>query len=348
MSLIPPGVSSRCRCGRAASHIHYSSNHDFFVKFGLICFLLAEGMSFIEGWVKGSTTVYLSSAVIGQYESVTSSIAELIAPYGYLNWLADGLELITLVLAISAVALLRSIKDRNTHGAAIVGAIATFTIGMITKLCYISATNAALTRLPTLVDAQTLDTARQVEEQFQAAYGFWGTPGPNACNMIFSLAGLALFAGALITYGQFTVWQPGSADVSRPPPPPSQGMGMDRKRGGDLKKTTRGGGSMRAIGMLMILIGAYLVYDLVLSIMDGLLGENEVTVGSLLGKTVVVIILLLGGTWLYRRGKGVGPQVEAGTEPRKPRKAFTARDYVIVFVCFFALILLVYALGLAR
>lgn len=123
---------------------------------------------------------------------------------------------------------------------------------------------------------------------------------------------------------------------------------MDQKQGGDLKKATGGSGSMRAVGALLILVGAYLVFDLILSIMDGLLGEREVTVGTLLGKTVMVIIFLLGGTRLRRRGKRVSPQVEAGAEPRKPRKAFTARDYVIVFVCFFALMLLVYALGLAR
>jgi len=219
MSLIPPVASGRCKCGRATSHIHYSSNHDFFVKLGLILLLLAEAVSFVQGWVKGSTTLYLSNAVIEEYETVMSKMAELTAPYEYLSWLAVALELITLILAVLAVASLHSIKDKNTHGGAIVGTAATFIIAMITKLFYISATDAALTRLPSVVDADLLATARQVQEDFQRRYGFWGTPAPDAVNILCSLAGLGLFMAALITTQHFTVWQPTPADLSRPPPP---------------------------------------------------------------------------------------------------------------------------------
>jgi hypothetical protein len=219
MSLISPVASSRCKCGRATSHAHYSGNHDFFVKSGLVLLLLSEAVSFVQGWVKGSTTLYLSNAVIEEYETVMRKMAELTAPYEYLSWLAIVLELITLILAVLAVASLHSIKDKNTHGAAIVGTVATFIIGMITKRFYISATDAALTRLPSVVDADLLATARQVQEDFQRRYGFWGTPAPDAVNILCSLAGLGLFMGALITTQHFTFWQPSSADVSRPSPP---------------------------------------------------------------------------------------------------------------------------------
>jgi len=161
--------------------------------------LLAEAASFMQGYVKGATTLYLSNAVIEQYETVTSKITQLTAPYEYLYWLALGMELITLVLAILAVASLHSIKERNTHDAAIVGTMGTFIIGMITKLNYTSATDAALARLPSVVDARTMETARQVEEQFRVAYGFWGTAGPDAANILCSLFGLGLFIGALFT-----------------------------------------------------------------------------------------------------------------------------------------------------
>jgi len=193
MSVPSAIISQQCSCKRTTPHLHYSSNHDFFVKFGLVLLLSAEAVDFVQGFVKGSTTLYLSNAVIDQYETVTSEIAQLIKPYEYLNWLAIALELITLILAVLAIASLHSIKDKNTHGAAIVGAVATFMIGMITKLFYISATNAALTRLPSMVDPDVLTTARQVEEEFQRKYGFWGTPAPNAVYILCFLAGLGLF-----------------------------------------------------------------------------------------------------------------------------------------------------------
>jgi len=212
-------VSQRCNCGRNKEHLHYSSNHDFFVKLGLVLLLSAQAISFVQGAVKGATTLYFSYDTMAQYETVTSKMAALTAPYEYLKWLAMALELITLVLAVVAVASLHSIKDRSTHDAAIVGTIATFIIGMTVKWYYFRATDAALARLPSMVDARTMETARQVEEQFRVAYGFWGTAGPDAANILCSLFGLGLFIGALFTSQHFTVWQPSSADVSRLPPP---------------------------------------------------------------------------------------------------------------------------------
>jgi hypothetical protein len=212
-------VSEQCSCKRTTPHLHYSSNHDFFVKLGLVLLLLAQLAGGVQGFVKGSTTLYLSNAVVEQYETVTSKIAQLTAPYEYLKWLALGMELITLVLAILAVASLHSIKERNTHDAAIVGTMGTFIISMVTKLDYTSATDAALARLPSMVDARTIETARQVEEQFRVAYGFWGTAGPGAANILCSLLGLGLFIGALFTSHQYTVWQPVPSDLSHPPPP---------------------------------------------------------------------------------------------------------------------------------
>jgi hypothetical protein len=219
MSVPSAIISQQCSCKRTTPHLHYSSNHDFFVKFGLVLLLSAEAVDFVQGFVKGSTTLYLSNAVIEEYETVMSKMAELTAPYEYLSWLAIALELITLILAVLTVASLHSIKDKNTHGAAIVGTVATFIVGMIAKLFYISATDASLTRLPSVVDADLLATARQVQEDFQRRYGFWGTPAPDAVNILCSLAGLGLFIAALITTQHFTVWQPTPTDLSRPPAP---------------------------------------------------------------------------------------------------------------------------------
>ncbi len=219
----PSGVASQqCSCKRTKEHLHYSSNHDFFVKFGLVFVLLAEAVSFVQGWVKGSTTLYLPNAMIEEYEAVMSKMAELTAPYEYLSWLAIALELITLILAVVAVASLHSIKDKNTHDAAIVGTVATFIIGMITKQYYISATDAVLTRLPSLVDADVLATAREVQENLQRRYGFWGTPAPDTVNMLCSLASLGLFMAALLTTQHYSVWQPTPALAVAPTTPPIQ------------------------------------------------------------------------------------------------------------------------------
>jgi hypothetical protein len=211
-------ISQRCNCGRSKEHLHFSSTHDFFVKFGLVLLLSAQAVDGVQGFVKGATTLNLSYDVIAQYGIVNSKITELIAPYEYVNWLAIGLELITLVFAIVAVASLHSIKGRSTHDAAVVGTMAAFVFGMIVKWYYIRATDAALARLPSMVDARTMETWRQLEYQFRIAYGFWGTPGPNAANVLCSLFGLGLFMSALFTSHRYTVWQPVPSDLSSPLP----------------------------------------------------------------------------------------------------------------------------------
>jgi hypothetical protein len=212
-------ISQRCSCKRTTPHLHYSSNHDFFVKLGLVLLLSAEAISFVQGFVKGATTLSLSYDTIAQYKTVMSKMTELTAPYEYLNWLAIALELITLILAVVAVASLHSIKGRSTHDAAVVGTIATFAVGMIVKWYYIRATDAALAKLPSIIGARMWETARMVEEWFRVAYGFWGTAGPDAANVLCSLFGAGLFVGALFTSHQHMVWQPAPADLARPPPP---------------------------------------------------------------------------------------------------------------------------------
>lgn len=200
-------VSQQCNCGRTGEHLHYSGSHDLLVKSGPVFLLLAEGISFMQGAVKGSTTLYLENWEIQRYEIVVRKMAELTAPYEYLNRLVIAIELTTLLLVVVAVATLHSIKNRSMHMVAIVGATALFVGGMITKGYYISATDAALTRLPSLVDPFVLETALEIEQRFLRAYGFWGSAAPDAINAIFSLASLVFLVAALITSRHFRVWQ---------------------------------------------------------------------------------------------------------------------------------------------
>jgi len=87
-------VSQRCNCGRSKEHLHYSGNHDFLIKAGLLFLLLAEGISFVQGAVKGSTTLYLQNSEIQRYQLAMTKMTELTAPYEYLYWHALGLEVV--------------------------------------------------------------------------------------------------------------------------------------------------------------------------------------------------------------------------------------------------------------
>jgi len=53
-------VSQRCSCKRGKEHLHYSSRHGVFVEYGLVLPVFTEALSFIQRFVKGSTTIFLT------------------------------------------------------------------------------------------------------------------------------------------------------------------------------------------------------------------------------------------------------------------------------------------------
>lgn len=220
MSLISPVASSRCKCGRATSHIHYSSDHDFFVKLGLICFLFAEAVSGIEGWVKGSTLLYFSTGDIAAYDRVNSAIARLTAPYQGLNNATMATELLIIGFAFVALSTLHSQHWREIHLMSAVTVIGLFFVHWAMATFYTYLTNAAIARLPEFVDTATLSTAARIEKAFQASYGFWGTAGPDAAITILSLAGLALFIGVVWKRDVVATWTPGIVTTVMEPPAP--------------------------------------------------------------------------------------------------------------------------------
>ena len=193
------------------------------MKWGLIFFLLAEGAGSLAGYVKGSTTVYLSYYRISAYDAVMSKAAELTAPYEYLRWVVGFEELATLIIVIAAVATLHSIKDRRTHLGAIVGVIVLFCIHFVTLTYYDNVTQQALSQLPGLVNADTLETAHEVEEALYRECGFWCTPASDVFNIVFSLAYVGLFVAASVTARVVTVWQPAVvAAIPVPAPAPAR------------------------------------------------------------------------------------------------------------------------------
>jgi|GEM_PF-3976929 len=207
MVALAVAVPQACGCRRSDDHLHYSSSHDLLLKSALAFILLAEGISFIQGSVKGLTTLYLESWEIKRYQVVAEKIAELTAPYEHLKFVALATELIVLLFVIVAVLTLHSIENRGTHTLLLAGGVTLLIIGIIMRGYYVSATDAALTRLPSLVDGFVLKTALEVEQRFLRAYGFWGSPAPGAINAIFSIAGLVFLVAALITSRHFRVWQ---------------------------------------------------------------------------------------------------------------------------------------------
>jgi hypothetical protein len=225
MSLIPPVASSRCKCGRATSHIHYSSSHGFFVKYGLVLLVFAEVLSFIQrfeqGFVKGSTTLFpiatslLSYTRIVDYNMVITYIAQLTASFEYLKWLGMGMELLAILLAIIAIGSLHSVNGKSLHVAVVAGTVAMFSLGLIAKLFYNSAIDAAWSQLPGMFSAETIRNALYVKEQLRINYGFWDGAA-DVVNTIFSYGSLAIFVGALATSKVSTIWQPTPTDLSRP------------------------------------------------------------------------------------------------------------------------------------
>jgi hypothetical protein len=197
-----------CRCGRSVTHIHYSRSHDSFVKWGLIFFLLAEGFSFVAGYVKVSSTVYLPDYEISAYNTVMSKTAELTAPYQYLSWVVSFEELAILILAIVAIATLHSFKGRATHLGVIVGVIVLFCIHYVTRTYYLHVTQQALSQLSGFFNEDTMTTAQGVEEALFQKCGFWCTPSSDVINIILSLIDVGLFVAASLTWRVVSVRPP--------------------------------------------------------------------------------------------------------------------------------------------
>ena len=220
----PLTVPSQCGCKSTTAHLHYSSNHDFFVRLGLVCFLLVEGLSFVSGAVRGSTFLYLGPEERGAYHLVSRSIEELVAPYAPLTFVRVAVELIALALGAAAVATLHSVRERKTHEATTLCAAAIVSVGMALNWLHSSLVNRALLQLPNLVCQWTpscyqfLELATRAEARFAAKYGFWGSPSEYVI-LVFSVACLILLWAAALTTRVASVWQPTPAVPSMPAVP---------------------------------------------------------------------------------------------------------------------------------
>jgi hypothetical protein len=217
MSAISVVASSRCRCGRATSHIHYSTNHDRATRASLVILLLTEGLSFLAAYVRASVRLYLASGQIDAYQYVSGRMAEATAPYAYLNTLAMGLEVLLVFLLIAAAATLHSGEMRDLHRVTVYGAVVVFLSRWTASTLYVGRTTQAVAALN--IDPDTLRTANDVQSQFAAQAGFWQSQTFNLLTIALSLLFLALAVFAaweLHAMKVVSVWpsvQPGVATM---------------------------------------------------------------------------------------------------------------------------------------
>jgi hypothetical protein len=173
--------------------------HDFLVKLGLAIFISAEAISFVGGAVKGSTTLYFEQATIASYTAVADKITQLTAAYQPLNNMSYVFEVATLSLAIIAGITLHSSSKKELHRAVLISAFILGVLTIATRYYYYSLTTEALSALPTVVNQAALSAFNQAEQQFQAAYGFWGESADFSAGILIILSVASLGVAAATT-----------------------------------------------------------------------------------------------------------------------------------------------------
>lgn len=185
------------------------------------CFLASEAVAFVKGWVVASTKLMFWPNEIDAYNRVTFASSLLTAPYKGLNVAVTVLEAAMFALALVALLTLHSQKLAEAHWISIMAVIGFFFAHWFVQTCYYYLTDAAIARLPEFVDASTLATASGMDKAFQAAYGFWGTAGPEILIMIFSFACVAFFIYAFWKRDVIAMWTPGAVTTVMEPPTPT-------------------------------------------------------------------------------------------------------------------------------
>jgi hypothetical protein len=194
-------------CGRIEAHVHYASNHDSLTKLAVTVFLLLEALAFIAGSVEASTTLMLTNRQISDYEAVNAKITQLIGGYAYLNYLLIVLELVIIGLALASVATLHSLKTKTHTRILSVTAVLFFVYVGLTYY-YVYLTDQAMAKLPFLVSSSVLQNAMNVQQKFNAAYGFWESSLYYAIRTILIVIVAASFIGAILTTKTPTTWTP--------------------------------------------------------------------------------------------------------------------------------------------
>jgi hypothetical protein len=158
------------------------------------------------------------------YLTVGRYLETLLEPYVRLHNVAMVWEVAALILAIVAVVTLHSMR-KTLHLIGAFGAPAAAFASLTMQVYCSVATGEALTRLPDMVCSdypqpqcsRMIEVAAQVENQFNAAAGFWGSAEYQSANTLLTVTCLALLIGAALTTRVVSVWQPSYLPVSSMP-----------------------------------------------------------------------------------------------------------------------------------
>lgn len=162
-------------------------------------------MALIAGAVLASTTLLLLPDQITAYNMLAQRTDLLLAPYESLKNIVIIFDFAAVVVVIASAATLKSYSKRTFHTAFVVLAPIIASGDILLEGLYSSLTQQALTQLPSTMDMGTLIPALQVQKQFNAAYGFWGSPEYNTITNILSWATVGLLIVAALTMKSTTV-----------------------------------------------------------------------------------------------------------------------------------------------
>ncbi len=166
--------------------------------------LTVFGMSFIFGSIQGSTTLLLPYDQIDAYNTLTEKTDQILAPYATLLAAVTVLDFLAIGVILASAATFR----RSIHKVVVFVAPFITTADILLEGYYRSLTQQALTQLSSIMDTNTLNVALQVQEKFNAAYGFWGSPEYYSSVSVLSWATVVLLIVAAFTMKSITLSEP--------------------------------------------------------------------------------------------------------------------------------------------
>lgn len=213
-----------CHCGRSKPHVHYSENHSFLVKLGVGLVILLEAIAFIVSNFKSSVRLYFGYQQLQDYYALSAALTQLLAPFDYLSTIILLADVFAIVFTFIALLTLRSPKTK-LHLVSLVGALSSFFAEWVIASYYIYLTDQAMKNLPSLLTPDVLNDALQVQQQFEAAYGFWDSSAYSAVRIVLVIVTLGSFVVASFT-SRPTLWNPNISErvaIPTPPRPPQLG-----------------------------------------------------------------------------------------------------------------------------
>jgi hypothetical protein len=168
---------------------------------GTLILLTLFGMGIILGAVQWSTTLFLPNDQITAYNMLAQRIDLLLAPYENLKNFVIMLDYAAVAVVIASAA---TLKRRTLHELPVLLAPFIVTADILLEGRYESLTQQALTQLPSWMDYGTLLDALQIQQRFNAAYGFWGSPEYHTLANILSWVTVGFLTVAAFTMKSVT------------------------------------------------------------------------------------------------------------------------------------------------